>query len=919
MCFIEKSDNSTDFRSAEKKMVTSENKDRETQLSLYYKYHHANQKVKVHKPQPIVYYRPELLTICSSIPDGDQTGIRYTHQSAFHSVSRGGNTYDRRKLHQMALNYNNEAEENTQVTWCSTGSNYRCSVAVTEGEVVRDVPLPNSLRTRLVDISRCGGQDNDDQSEIDVGDYKTDVSSHHASSPECSFRSDEGSTCLSPGDASMRHTTSECILKAVSPPIKTTRHPTWDVQSTDSFPQYTNLFAQNSEQFRSGRIFISDIGMPRSQTPPHRVTAGNNKAVSLYQDQTFSKNTGIPLSARLGNNDIKCYLQSTRIPSLNNEKHLSGEQVTGSGLAEGELFFKTGASLVNRGSRFSTECGLRSHTSSPNRSNGQYTSNSSTAVSSFNDISSYRKEPEQNVYNYGLKKNVLRKANSLPVVAVQDSILKYPTVKTPHCINFSNTGVDNAQTLRPGTKECVTRPNGLEKNSPRGTPPSIETRGTINSVSSQSTRSKFTSGKHDDNETFIMKYPETDDKRSLCETSSSPMFCSVIRYHTQTRRKSPSQETLGSDEHSTSSDHKTGSYEDRGESPRRSSHLENGIISEDEQRLVVRRVRSHKVSHTENDDENISEKITDYPKNSLSVVNQIKTGDHQRLDQGDMPQNISPVGSCSRMGKKEGPKDHSRYLRRSSMETIVEIGDTDFVENKATCIKKSSVGNQAQIIEEQRPPEQGPSYQRGSPLNHPTQTDSQCLFSNQDIRFHRSTVLVPSEDLRQRGGETATQQMDTVRETKLGAELLGPSLFSAEDSALRSRVLVLLWVLLGENRLREVGYPEEPVHRILWRAVDVCCSVAGVKSAAAVPLSADHDCGVDMLCFRDHTHRFLEVCAPTREHWKQFGWAGLTVDAVVRKIYDEGKCLFFLLNRCQREISCYLFQTIMRTSTRSLN
>jgi hypothetical protein len=46
-----------------------------------------------------------------------------------------------------------------------------------------------------------------------------------------------------------------------------------------------------------------------------------------------------------------------------------------------------------------------------------------------------------------------------------------------------------------------------------------------------------------------------------------------------------------------------------------------------------------------------------------------------------------------------------------------------------------------------------------------------------------------------------------------------------------------------------------------------------------------------MLCFRDQTHRFLEVCAPTREHWKQFGWAGLTVDAVVRKIYDEGKLL----------------------------
>jgi hypothetical protein len=75
--------------------------------------------------------------------------------------------------------------------------------------------------------------------------------------------------------------------------------------------------------------------------------------------------------------------------------------------------------------------------------------------------------------------------------------------------------------------------------------------------------------------------------------------------------------------------------------------------------------------------------------------------------------------------------------------------------------------------------------------------------------------------------------------------------------------------------------------------------VAGVKSAAAVPLNADHDCGLDMLCFRDHTHRFLEVCAPTREHWKQFGWASLTVDAVVRKIYDEGKCWSFTVIICR--------------------
>lgn len=869
-------------------MVTSENKDREPQLSLYYEYYHENPTVKVHRPQPIVWYRKESLPLCSSIPDGNQKGIRYTHQSAFHSVSTDGYTYNRKRLPKMALNYNTEAEENTQVTWCSTGSSYRCSVAVTGGEVVGDVPLRNSLRTCLVDISRCGGQDNDDQSEVDVGDYKTDVSSHNASSPECSFRSDEGSSCLSPVDSSTRHMTSECVLKTLSPPIKTTSHPMWDVQSTESCAQYTNAFAQNSEQFRSGPICISDIGMARSLTPPHRETAGYNKAISLYEDSTVSKITGIPLPARLGDNDMKCLLQSTRLPSLNNEKHFSGEPVTGSRLAEDDLFFNTGSSLIKRGSCFITEYGMRSHTSSPHGSNGEYTSNSSTAVGSFNDISSYKKEPEQNMYNYSLKKNMLLQADSLPVVKVQDSVPQYPTVNTPHCINLNNIGVDKVQTLRLGTKEYDTRANDIERNSPRDTPLSIEIHGTRTSVSSQSTQSKFISQKHDDHETFTMKCPETDDTHSLCEKSSSPMFCSVIRYHTRTRRKSTSQEILGSDQQSTSSEHKTGSDEDRGESPYKSYHLEKGTISEDEQRLVVRRVLSHKVSHIENDGENIFQKTIDYPQNRLSVVNRIKIGAHQRLDQGDMPQNISPVGSCSRMGEKQGPKDNNRYLRRSSsMETIIEIGDTDFAENNAACIKKSFIGNQAQIIEEQRLQKQCPSYQRSSPLNHPTQTDSQYLFSNRVNPFHRSTVLVSSGDLRYSGGETATQQVETDRETNLGTELLGPSLFSAEDTALRSRVLVLLWVLLGENRLREVGYPKEPVHRILWRAVDVCCSVAGVKSAAAVPLKANHDCGIDMLCFRDHTHRFLEVCAPTREHWKQFGWAGLTVDAVVRKIYDE--------------------------------
>ena len=792
----------------------------------------------------------------------------------------------------MGLNYNTEAEENTQVTWCSTGANYRCSVAVTGGERVGDMYLPNSLRKCLDDISRCGGQDDENQGETDVVHYKTDVSSHSASSPEGSFRSDERSNSSSPIDSSTRHMTSECVLKtAISAPIKTTSHQIWDAPSTEIFAKYTNLFAKDSEQCRSGPVCISNISLPRSHSPPNRVPAGYNKSSSLFEDETLSKNTGIPPTAGLGNNEMKCWFQPNIIPSPSNEKHLSGKQVTESRLVKDDIFFKTDGSVVKRDSCNVTEYGLRSHTS-PKSSSEENTSNSCTTASGFNDKSSSRKEPEQNMYNYNPKKNILRKANSLPAVKTQDSVVQYRTVNTPHDINFSSIGVDNSQTARLGTEEHVTRTNDIERNSLTDTIPSVEFHDTRTSVLALTTQSKFISGKHTDHETFIMKCPETEDKHSLCKTSSSPTLSSAIRYHKQNRINSPFHEILVSDQQSAPGENKTDSNEERGESPRKRFHLENDIITEEKQRLVVRRVLSHKFAHIENDDEIIFEKRIDYPQRSLSVVNRIKIGDYQLIDQGDLPQNISPVGSSNRMGDKQGSEDHKRYLpQSSSMETIIEIDDTDLVENSPTCSKKNSLGSQKQIIEEQRPPKQDSPYQHSSPLNHSPQTDSQHLCNNEDIPFHRSTVLVPSGDLRHSGGKTATQEVDNTRETKLGAELQGPSLFSSEDTALRCRVLVLLWVLLGENRLREVGFPKEPVHRILWRAVDVCCSVAGVKSAAAVPLNSDHDCGVDMLCFRDHTHRFLEVCAPTREHWKQFGWAGLTVDAVLRKIYDEGKFL----------------------------
>ncbi|KAF4523729.1 hypothetical protein B566_EDAN011593 [Ephemera danica] len=73
--------------------------------------------------------------------------------------------------------------------------------------------------------------------------------------------------------------------------------------------------------------------------------------------------------------------------------------------------------------------------------------------------------------------------------------------------------------------------------------------------------------------------------------------------------------------------------------------------------------------------------------------------------------------------------------------------------------------------------------------------------------------------------------------------------------------------------------------RLVWRALQLCCSERGAKSPSAVPLPDDHSC--DLGCLRDHASRMLEVCAPTRELWRSFGWAGLTVDAVLHKVLRE--------------------------------
>lgn len=50
----------------------------------------------------------------------------------------------------------------------------------------------------------------------------------------------------------------------------------------------------------------------------------------------------------------------------------------------------------------------------------------------------------------------------------------------------------------------------------------------------------------------------------------------------------------------------------------------------------------------------------------------------------------------------------------------------------------------------------------------------------------------------------------------------------------------------------------------------------------------DHDCRGNIVCFMDHVSRLLEICAPTRDLWKKFGWTRLSVSDILKKIYYEG-------------------------------
>jgi hypothetical protein len=399
-------------------------------------------------------------------------------------------------------------------------------------------------------------------------------------------------------------------------------------------------------------------------------------------------------------------------------------------------------------------------------------------------------------------------------------------------------------------------------------------------VLEKSAHSKKIGRRKNDEASFMANCTEIIDKHFLCEQTASSVLHSAVRDHTQTRIKQSIEEDMTSPRQNCSPNEVSShmeeerSSEDRGDS----CHLQYRTTSEDDELFMDSRnlplVRSPIKNMIVSADTPQYRK--DCPEKCSPTVNPIQRGDHPSVEHtDDSLQNTSLVETFSLNEGKVSSKDGNGYLRPNiPSEAIREIGE------------RFTLKNGTQSVDEQFVQNPGPSRSR-FPLNAVRQMNSQQRPQDENIPLQRSTVLVTSADWTFGRVEASVQQIGAASDAQES------NLFSAEDTALRSRVLVLLWVLLGERRLCEVGYPAEPVHRLLWRAVDVCCSVAGVKSAAPVPLNADHDCGLDMLCFRDHTHRFLEVCAPTREHWKQFGWASLTVDAVVRKIYDEGKrCCF---------------------------
>ncbi|KDR14118.1 uncharacterized protein LOC110834832 [Zootermopsis nevadensis] len=613
------------------------------------------------------------------------------------------------------------------------------------------------------------------------------------------------------------------LRTVVSTPITITSGSARDFPMTEGAAQNRHSVVQGSIEIGRRPIYMPEIAGLQPLAP---TKTDSKSGTGLPED-------GSQLSMETDNGE-ECRLPSSASPPKIGE-HFPSEYVTAARLAEDDIFIKAEGRPLRARTYSITEHELTTPTTSPTRS-----SEDNNVDCSFGERKFCRKEDDETLNTF------THVAEESPVFNVRGAVRECPTAETAGDeVNYSQTILSDA--YDPGMTPTV-----MKRNFPRHTSPPANAREADVSVLVGTNLSKPLSERHGDKESSAMKRPENADKQSLREQQSSLVLRSTQINRTQICGKQSFEEKLISnqDERKTQVDSDQSS-EDRGESPHKRSHLDDD--DDYKWRSVDRCDLPHEGSpvKTRNPitDENVIENGREYiPRNSLVVTPTQGADEHHLEDKGG-------------------------FLRSTPSEPRVQSAVVGTERN-------SSLENETAINNQQREEGRGLSARNN-------QRESQRILHDQSTPRQRSSVLVRSRELRPGGGETVIQQVGTASGPELSTGVQGPPPFSAEDSALRSRVLILLWILLGERRLCEVGYPVEPVHRVLWRVVDVCCSVAGVKSAAAVPLNADHDCGSDMLCFRDHTHRFLEVCAPTREHWKQFGWASLTVDAVVRKIYDE--------------------------------
>jgi hypothetical protein len=667
----------------------------------------------------------------------------------------------------------------------------------------------------------------------------------------------------------------------------------------------TNSFLQKSKQIHVRPIYISEV--PRSQLPPHILLYHQkteySRPTSFSTGESNLVNKSIPLAMSFNGNERERW---SMLPQPHNvEERMSGQHVTLPRFSEDDTVSKKGGSLVATGGYFVTEQGPRTSTTSSTTDNEENARNSPMEASNLNEKGYCRNgdEEKQNTFNCTPKEYIPRTTVLLAIDDVRDSLHGYATPSATDDNSANSNGAHYPREVRRSIKEYDMKPTVIQGDTPRDVKTAAVFSETESSVLKESAHSRGITGRQDGEAAFMIKYSDTGDKHFLCGKRTSSVLRSAVRNRTQIHSKQSFEGTVSSKQNCAPNEYSAlidegQCTEDTDEPPHKSSYFEYHTKSDDEQLFMDGCVLPHARSPAKNN-KIVSADIFEYrnecPGKCSPTVNPIQIGDHQSVeDPGDFFQTTPFMGTYIQNEDKISFTDYNGRVKPNiPSETAREIVDREFMHNGVVRTgQSSSQRNGTQTDDQQFIQSPGASPRSGCPLNGLRQTDPQQRLEDQNIHFQRSTVLVQSGDWRPCGGEASVQQMSAAGETKLGAEAQEPCLFSAEDTALRSRVLVLLWVLLGERRLREVGYPAEPVHRILWRAVDVCCSVAGVKSAAAVPLNADHDCGIDMLCFRDHTHRFLEVCAPTREHWKQFGWASLTVDAVVRKIYDEGKRYF---------------------------